>query len=176
MFVNYNDYELLYLIQDGEEKALHVLLKKYDTLIYTVVREMYPYGDKAYDLMQEGRMTLYNCIYKYSKAKEISFYSYFYICLKRMLSKVLETDYYKRLLSLKDDQLYSKEINDEYVMRKLFLEIYKNDELAIQIYDECVIKNMSIRNLAKKYNYSYTSVFRKWKNIKLSLKKYIDYL
>ena len=79
MFVNYNDYELLYLIQDGEEKALHVLLKKYDTLIYTVVREMYPYGDKAYDLMQEGRMTLYNCIYKYSKAKEISFYSYFYI-------------------------------------------------------------------------------------------------
>ena len=66
-FDNYNDYELLYLIREGSEFALNYLFKKYDVLIYKIATSFYPKGDKFEDLLQEGRMVLYNSINKLYK-------------------------------------------------------------------------------------------------------------
>ena len=40
MYINYNDYELIYLINDGSEKALKVLFEKYSIYIKKMIQSI----------------------------------------------------------------------------------------------------------------------------------------
>ena len=73
----YNDYELLYLIKDGNEKAFNYFFQKYDCLIIKIAIDLYPQGDKQDDLVQEGRMILYDCIKNYDSSYGTPFFSFF---------------------------------------------------------------------------------------------------
>ena len=71
MYINCNDYELLYLINEGNEKALKLLFDKYDHLIRMLAKEYAPYGNRSADLAQEFRMILYKCIECYKEEYDI---------------------------------------------------------------------------------------------------------
>lgn len=171
LYVNYNDYELLYLIKEGINPALKLMFYKYDHLIYLKSIECYPYGDKHKDLVQEGRLILYKCIKNYSFDYEVSFFSYFLISLKRMLERKMGKDYYQDILFLNENAVGEEPRND-YIF--VFKRKYKNDYLAMMIYDECVIGESSLIEVAINYNVNYNKLIRKRNEIRRYLKKYID--
>ncbi len=175
MFVNYNDYELIYLIREGEYSAFRVLFKKYECLIEIKVHSRYPYGDKAYDLIQEGRMVLNTCIKNYSFDVGVNFYAYFNAALSRKLFKELCLDYYKPSFPFKesiDDR--NKLPNAVYI--PLYKKHYKNDRIAMILLTDYFCGSMSLLNISEKYNIHYIKLVRKRDGILAYLKKYIDYL
>lgn len=170
LFGNYNDYELLYLIKDGNEKALEYMFKKYDILIYKIASSLYFKSDKLEDLLQEGRMVLYYCIYNYNENQNINFYGYFTICLKRTYYKLLKTDYYTGLL-VNEDKIPIDIVpdNKNYIIfsgNQLF-----NDEMYIMLFDECIIGDLNLTDFANKHNLTYSMVYYKYKKMVLALKE-----
>ena len=65
-FAGYNDYELIYLVNEGSERALNVLYQKYYIYIYKVAAKYIPRGDKKNDLIQEGLMLLNQSIKRFN--------------------------------------------------------------------------------------------------------------
>ena len=173
MYVNYNDFELLYLIKDGNPKALDMMFYKYDVLIKKTAFKILGSDDKIYDLIQEGRMLLYECIYKYNEHYDISFYSYFLICLRRKLKREITKGYYDNYICLRENLSFGIDLSDRILLRAYKRE-FKNDPLALAILDEHILRDISIATLAKEYNIPYKKLINKKKEIIEAIKKSID--
>ncbi|MBR6071262.1 MAG: hypothetical protein IKP77_00335 [Acholeplasmatales bacterium] len=173
MYLNYNDNELLYLLREGSKEAFLVLYNKYDILIKKISKKACPYGDKKYDLIQEGRMILFECIRTYDSYYEISFYSYFNICFNRKLKKEFSGDYYKGFISF--NEALNKKANElciDYV--HIFRYFLNDDPLSKLIFEKCIIGNVSIRKLSLDTGIAYSTLYRKRIDVIRSMKKYID--
>ncbi len=86
--MQYNDYELIYMIKEDEE-ALSYMVKKYEPLFrklsYSFAKKYQNKGIDYEDLVQQCRITLCQVIDKYDYNRDIVFYSYLLICLRRSL-------------------------------------------------------------------------------------------
>lgn len=173
MYIKYNDNELIYLIKEGSDKALELMFDKYEHLITTIVKEAYPYGDKANDLIQEGRMVLFECIRFFNCSYNISFYTYFYISLKRKLSREFNNDYYKGYIPFRESK-YGEESYINNGILTIYDRLYKDDDLAMLLLNDYFLGNISLSSIAKKYGIDYMILFRKKNSIIRSMKKYID--
>lgn len=169
-FGNYNDYEILYLIKDGNEKALEFMFKKYDIHIFKIASSLYFKSDKINDLIQEGRMVLYDCICRFNENQRVSFHAYFTICLKRTYYRLLKTDYYTGLLVNEDDVPLDKlpDINKKSDYRGSY---FFTDEFYIKLFDECLMGGLTISDFAKEHNISYNTAYYKYKRMVLTLKQ-----
>ncbi len=90
--MEYNDYELIYMVKEDEE-AFSVLLNKYEPvfrkLSYSFVKMYKHKGVDVEDLMQQCRITFCVVLDKFDYNRDILFYTYLLLCLKRMiLSKI----------------------------------------------------------------------------------------
>ena len=55
----YNDYELLYLVNNQQDMvALDILLKKYEKFIYKKINSFFPRSKDVDDYYQEGLLSL----------------------------------------------------------------------------------------------------------------------
>lgn len=100
-----NDYEIIYLIKEGNEVALNIMFSKYEAYIWRVVCGFYVYNQKIEDLVQQGRLCLYRCIFGYDESVNVSFFSFFTICLKRTLFRELQNNYYVNPIELNEELL-----------------------------------------------------------------------
>lgn len=78
-----NDYELIYLIKEGNERAEKILYDKYSRYIYSMMNDLNVYKIHYDDFYQEGLMAVMMAIKTYDMESKCSFLSYFYIILKR---------------------------------------------------------------------------------------------
>lgn len=85
----YNDYELLYMIEDDSKEALEILVKKYEPLIYTRLIKFRIKKEYFDDYFQEGLLVLYNAIKKYNSDSPMSFTNFFDLMLKRRIMDLL---------------------------------------------------------------------------------------
>ena len=87
--MNYNDYELLYMVNEDEE-AFSYLVKKYEPLFrklsYSFVKNYKYKGIDPEDLIQQCRITLCKIVDKYDPNRSILFYTYLLVCLKGAIS------------------------------------------------------------------------------------------
>ena len=104
----YNDYELLYLINENDEIAKDILKRKYAPLIYEKSKEYYQrnhYDIPSFsfdELINLGNSVLLRATKTYNEKENALFYTYFITCLAR------EFSLYKRgLLAKKNQILYS---------------------------------------------------------------------
>ncbi len=143
-----NDYELIYLIKEGNEIALGLMFDKYERYIWSIVLNFYIYNLKAEDLVQQGRLCLYRSIFMYNASLKVSFFRFFTICLKRTLLRELQNNYYKVPLLLKDN-------TTQYGNNKLpgLSKLLTKEEL--DLYEHCFVLNYSVREYAKKKNISF---------------------
>ena len=157
----YNDYELLYLIKDGNEQALNYFFKKYDCLIKKIAINLYPNGDKINDLVQEGRMVLYDCIKKYNNDFGICFYSYFIVALKRKYYHLFKNHYYEEMIFIDNyntlDSLHDKK-NGLMDNVKIMLENTQYYDMFIKIFYE----NLTLVQYAEKKNISYSTAYLRY--------------
>lgn len=115
-----NDYEVMYLVEEGNDDARDIILEKYKPIIKRMASNYFKsfsrYGIEYDDLVQEGYLGLYNAIRGYHSTKNTLFYTYATISIR---SKML--NYLKRYTNQKNlanvdctslDQDISKD-NDE---------------------------------------------------------------
>ena len=90
---DFNDYELVYYVHDGNEDANNILIKKYEPLINKVAIKMLPYckgnGLELEDLVQEGMIGLNHAIERYKEQEDILFFTYAKKCIERKIISVV---------------------------------------------------------------------------------------
>ncbi|NLM63126.1 MAG: sigma-70 family RNA polymerase sigma factor [Mollicutes bacterium] len=93
---DYEDGELVSLIEENHEDAREILFEKYRPLIVSLANKMYKTckysGIEINDLIQEGFIGLSNAINHYNEHKNTSFYTYVRTCIeRRMISLIVST-------------------------------------------------------------------------------------
>lgn len=92
-YKNFNDYELLNYIAEGNEDANNIIIKKYEPLINKIATKMIPYcknnGLDKNDLIQEGMIGLNHAIDRYQEQENILFYTYAKTCIERKILSVV---------------------------------------------------------------------------------------
>lgn len=91
-YKDYNDNELISYIAEGNEDANNLLIEKYKPLITKMATKVLPYcrsnGLELSDLVQEGMIGLNHAIERYHEQKDILFYTYAKVCIKRKMLSV----------------------------------------------------------------------------------------
>ncbi len=171
-FADYNDFELLYLVKEGSERAQYILYLKYNIYIKKLAGKYFPYGDKKNDLIQEGLMLLHQSIHSFNSNIPITFYSYLTIILHRKFVALVKRDkYYQHTIFLKDNApIYGKEETKDYHYLKK-AEYFLKDELNIHLFQEHILEGLSLHAFARKYNVSYGKVYARRRVILEELKK-----
>lgn len=92
-YKDFNDYELLSYIAEGNEEANNIIIKKYEPLINKIAIKMLPYcknnGLEKNDLVQEGMIGLNHAIERYHEQKDVLFYTYAKKCIERKIISVV---------------------------------------------------------------------------------------
>ena len=141
MDYEYNDYELLYMVKDSED-ALSMILSKYEGFIKKISYNYYKIyknvGVDIEDLIQEGRIAIVLACNSFSDYKNVLFYSYAILCIKRRLFNYIRTFYFT-------------------VKNRTFLECESLDDLGKEYSDYIHPLDMSISyeltTILKKFSY-----------------------
>ncbi len=176
MFVNYNDYELLYLINDeGSEQAFHILYEKYDFLIKTIISKYMCKSDKRQDLYQEGLIILNKCINTFREDANVSFYSYFIVSLNRRFSYLKRDDYYCENIFIDNFEFTTKENDKDNKILSYYERLIKanESEMGVLYFEDCICNGSSLNSFAKNNNITYYEALKiKNKVIKEIKKRY----
>ncbi len=116
-YKEYNDYELLNYIVEGNEEALEIIYKKYMPLISNTAKKMYKYtsqnGIEINDLVQEGLLGLSKAISEYKTKKDVMFYTFAKTCIeRRIISAVIASRRLKHKI-LNDSISYDADFKDK---------------------------------------------------------------
>ncbi len=88
-YKNYNDYELIYKIQENDDDSRDIMYQKYYPLIHNLAYEFYAkysgYGYDLEDFVQEACILFFSALSTYDDAKDNLFYSYVLMIVKRGL-------------------------------------------------------------------------------------------
>ncbi|MDE7385216.1 MAG: hypothetical protein K2M84_05615 [Anaeroplasmataceae bacterium] len=175
MYQQANDNELIYLIKEGNFLAYRILYKKYEHLIYKIYKKSIEVrGVMLSDFMQEGLMCLEQAIHTYQEKYKCSFYSYFFLLLRRKNLKLFRSDGLKLKESYTDykkesffNTNYTKSPIVEIVIRELKFE----NEIEKDLFYECILNTVKITEIAEKYGMKYAAVYMKYKKIKQKIEK-----
>lgn len=93
---DYNDNELISMIEENHEDARDILFEKYRPLIVSTANKMHKTGKysglEVNDLIQEGFIGLSNAMIHYNEQKDTSFYTFAKTCIeRRMISLIVST-------------------------------------------------------------------------------------
>lgn len=171
-YANCNDYELLYLIREGSEQALNLLYQKYYIYINKIVRSVNIPKYKKEDLIQEGVDVLFASIKNFNPDKfNKTFFNYFKFSLERRIYRLLShSTYYDSNIVLSD--FVAK---DDYNIHSDKIMIYRSlleDEIEIEIFEECLLEGLSLVAYAKKKGIPYKKIYYKSKCLCERLKRY----
>lgn len=112
---DFNDYELVSYIHEGNEDANNILIKKYEPLINKIALKMLPYcrsnGLELADLVQEGMIGLNHAIDKYQEQENILFYTYAKKCIERKIISVVVSSNRSKNKILNESVSYDDEEN-----------------------------------------------------------------
>ncbi len=189
--MDYNDYELFYLVSENDENALDILLKKYDKLIwsicYTCAKKFFYYitDIDLEDLVQEARIALYYALKSYNPNEEFLFYSFVFLIVKRKATSLLVNKYKKKLDIVyldSDENFYQICIDVDARPDSIALE----NELEMMLinfkntlnFDDSIIfdlkySSFSYDDIAKIMETNIKSIDNKLSKIRNKLKKYL---
>ena len=86
MKVEYNDYELVYLVREKNEEALNIIIEKYSPLIGSIASKYYGVGYDYQDYFQEGLVAFIKSIQTFDENAPYSFYSYSMTCVRNAIT------------------------------------------------------------------------------------------
>lgn len=142
-----NDNELIYMVQENDEDSTNLLINKYYPIILKLSNEYYnKFTGCGYDLedfYQEALNAFYRAIYKYDNSKDVLFYTFVVMCIRRALSSFGRKVYsdvtnslVNRSITLSEVENYVEDINENPNKK----DIYKGLENIIK----SVIFNLSL--------------------------------
>lgn len=167
----FNDNELLYLIQEGNEEALEIMFRKYEPLIITKVKKFNIEEILIEDYLQEGRLMLHKAIKLYNLDSKKTFNKYFdliltnqFITLLRKHKKHSDLSYIVSE-SLEDQNNRTNEKLEDVDFSKLQL-----STLEKEIYKYRFLRNLKICDICQILNISEKTVYNTIQRVKNKLK------
>ncbi len=200
MYKDYNDYELLYLINDSNEEAENVLYNKYKQVIDMKAKKYKLLGKKVgleyNDLFQEGMLGLAEAINSYKDNKDTKFASFANMCIERQILSVLATARRKKHSLLNDSYSLdasideegstlldfilgdsidpSIKVEDDEKMEYIYNSLYKElSHFEKNVFDLKVM-GLEYKEIASLLDKSYKSVDTALQRIRLKLRKILD--
>ncbi len=196
-YKEYNDYELVYQINDGDEVAYNVLISKYKNLIGKLAKKYYEanknIGIEYDDLFQEGMVALSSALKDYDQDNTL-FYTFLILIVRREMERLIKTaKRFKHMilnesLSLNELIIGSEDIYLEDIIPSDYnLEnYYYSKEVALKLYyykynlkdDEALVyelkfNNFSISEISNLLDIPYKKVDNYLHKIRKSLSQYV---
>lgn len=195
-YKEFNDYELLNYIAEGNEDANNIIIKKYEPLINKLAMKMLPYckgnGLDLSDLVQEGMIGLNHAIERYQEMENTLFYTYAQKCIERKIISVVisanrnknkilnesisyDDDENLLLKFIKDSSPSPEEVLlDEDEEEKLVNKIKQNlTDFEEQVF-ELMINGFKYREIAEIIDKDNKSIDNAMQRIKFKIKKILN--
>ena len=182
--MEHNDYELVFLAQDGNEDAINIIYQKYKPIIVKKSRNaivlVSHHGIDINDIMQEGFIGLDEAIRNFSQNTDATFYTFAMLCVDRQIA-----NYVKKVNSGKDkilneavtiNETLEKTMSDGTNLENYFIGKDSNKEKAIEIrkllteFEKKVfdlrLKGYSFEEISKELNRDTKSIYNTFWRIK----------
>lgn len=115
-YKDFNDYELINYIAEGNEEASNIIIKKYEPLILNIAGKMLPLcknnGLDINDLVQEGMIGLNHAIDRYQEQENTLFYTYAKKCIERKIISTVVSSKRGKDRALNESVSYDDDEND----------------------------------------------------------------
>lgn len=195
--MNYNDYELIYQINDGDDIAYNILFSKYRNLIGKLAKYYYNQnqniGIDYDDLYQVGMIALSNSLKDYDQNNTL-FYTFFVLCARREMERLIKASRRLKHMLLNDsisinepvkgsEDIYVEEtvaldynLEESYISDSNYLLLYnykynlKNEEALVY---ELRLNNFTIGEIANLLDISYKKVDNNLRKIRKLLREHI---
>ena len=173
-FRNYNDFEIILLIKQGNEEAFEFMVNKYKFLIAKNIKKfnLIKYYD---DIFQEALMLLYKSIIKFDEKYNKTFTRFFESNLNNRLITLKDKDNkYGKFLSEKLVSLYAgsdKDYRDEYISEsEIKYALNTLSDMEKKVFQAKIIEKRSVRETAQYLNYHEKKIYNALDRIKNKLK------
>ena len=168
-----NDYELIYLIKDGNEYAFEFLTKKYLDYINYLISKYYMYIDSKDDLKEIGLNVFYKCLEKYNDSFNVKFNSFFAISFRREINKRIIRRKEQVIKDSIADTLYEETSSYRLFGISLKGKYFFSNSLHILIFEECILRGINLLDFSRHYNLKYSVVYSEYKKMIEILKKVV---
>lgn len=132
-YADYNDYELLEFICEGNEEANNIIIKKYTPLINSIASKMVKScnnnGIDYNDLVQEGFIGLNYALRHFVEEKNNTFYTYVKTCIERKMLSFLQSSNRLKHKVLNDSLSFD---NDDNMLDKILTDVFDNPEVILE--------------------------------------------
>lgn len=162
MYKAYNDYELIYMVKEGDTVALDILLKKYERFIYKKVYSFF-YHDELGDYFQEGVICLYKAIETFDESYNKTFMRYFEVIINRHFINIHKKNkrYYEMLETYKNELLIQEKEKKILEEEK---EITFKSSLEQKVYELFYLNNKKVKEISEELNLEakqiYNAIYR----------------
>lgn len=190
--MEYNDYELVCLAQEGNTKAVDIIYNKYMPIIVkkskNAIFSIKQHGVEINDIMQEAYLGLDEAIKNFSQDDGATFYTFANLCIDRKIYNYLRNtdsnknkmlneaifidDSIENFISDKiniEDELISKNMEEDMINEiKNKLTFFEN-----RVFD-LIISGYNFNEIANNLNKDIKSIYNTVNRIKHKVKKIID--
>lgn len=188
-----NDFELVYLAQEGNEEATNSLYQKYKPIIVKKSKNAIMYathhGIDINDIMQEAYIGFDEAIRNFSQNEKASFYTFALICIDRKIANYLRKttgskgQILNNAITIDDtlEKVLGDELDIEYnlidkdVDNELIHTIKKNlTDFERSVFD-LKLKDYSFEEIAKLLNKDVKSIYNTFQRIKNKIRKNLKF-
>ena len=191
--MQHNDYELVYLAQDGNEDAVNLIYQKYTPIIIKkskdAILKATHHGIEISDIMQEAYIGLDEAIKNYVHNNDASFKTFALLCIDRQILNYLRKVRIERNNSLNnavtiDDTLVNVISDKTNIEKSLIL----TEQLKLLAKDvkpfltdtegkvfDLILKNYSFEDIAIMLNKDIKAIYNTFQRIKRKIKKNIQF-
>lgn len=156
-YADYNDYELLEFICEGNEEANNIIIKKYIPLINSIASKMVKScnnnGIDYNDLVQEGFIGLNYALRHFVEEKNNTFYTYVKTCIERKMLSFLQSSNRLKHKVLNDSLSFD---NDDNMLDKILTDVFDNPEVILENIES---ENELLKRVKKKLAHFEEQVF-----------------
>lgn len=172
-----NDYELLYLIREGNEDALAIMVEKYQPLLFSKLKRFNIVSVQRDDFYQEGCMVLLEAIRKYDESYNKSFTRFYELLLVRKFINLLNKE--NKPVSYHEESVFGRFILEEEDVifctktDRLLAKDVLND-LEYLIFDQHYVNNIGLQEISKDLELPIKRVYNTVYRIKQKLRERFD--
>jgi len=177
IFRNYNDFEIIDLIKQGNEEAFQLMVNKYRYLIAKMIKKfnlVYDYDD----CYQEALMLLYKSIIKFDESYNKTFTRFFELNLTNYLIsyKNRNNNYFSFIqesLSSNNHQVVSEAMNVVYLDQDLIDTFQQLSSFEKMVFQLKITQQLSVKEIAKELETNEKRIYNAMERIKKKIKMYL---
>lgn len=177
IFRNYNDYEIINMVKQGNQEAFQFIVDKYKFFIAKMIKR-FNLTDKYEDIYQESLMVLYKSVMRFDEVFNKSFMRFFELNLtNRLITLKNKNNRYGEFLATKlpsicDMSVYEVE-RTYYGEAEIKAALTMLSEFEKKVFNTKIIGKKSVRETSKILNCTEKKIYNALDRIKKKLKLHL---